>query len=117
MIALDHRLTHCSAEVHHTVALAPSWESSGLAGVCNIPRDLAHIIVELVIAAFASPNNRVRNRVRVQVNMSDGHNLVLSPVIEEDGGADGEAFCKVCARPDVIAWPSALADKRRSNEK
>src|SRR5689334_12772866 len=70
-----------------------------------------------MVVAFANAHNRLRNRFGVQVKMSDGHGLVLNSVIEEDGNAGGQALCKVCARPDVLDPPSALADERRSNEK
>jgi hypothetical protein len=82
----------------------------------DVSRNVAHIVVELVIPAYQRADHGVRKRFRIEMNMGSGHLGVLSAVIEKEGNAGRKTPGDVLEFADAIARPTALTDEGRGDD-
>src|SRR5687768_10570519 len=73
-------------------------------------RNLAEVVVELVVATGQAMDLGLRNRLSVKVGMWRRHDLVPRSMKQMDRNAGGKPHTEVAFRCDVVARPAAFAD-------
>ena len=83
----------------------------------NVGRHFRELVVQLMIAARQAVHLRARKETRVELDVRERHVVVIAAVIDEDGNVARQALGEIRSRVDVVGFPSARADERRTDEK